>query len=186
MGFKDFLYNTFPHRWLDRKDAGNERLFGGLGNVLDYLYSFVEKVQKEANPATAEDLLPTLESMYGLTIDASLPLQDRQNRLIARMRERGGTIRKEVFEEGLSLLLGTPVTIVPDIPNYAVEYQYQETGAAINLALAEDYVVRNKRAHIRHTYSSHTIAEAITLQQNAYSQVVDFPVCGLFYTEGES
>lgn len=179
MGFMDFLLNMFPHRWLKRDAPGTLRLFKGLGAVLDLYYSKVRQVEQEADVRTAVYSLPERETEYGLNIDPSLPLEARRNRLIVRMREEGGPTNKKAFESALTMMLGVPTKVITHPTEQSVIYEYEETGKLVNVAAADEYIRRNKRAHIGHTFGSKTKGGTILLKAKAYQHSVDFPICGL-------
>jgi len=94
LGFKLFLLSFFPHRWLDLKGQGNQRLFGGLGTVLDKYDALVNQVKQEMRVSTAVETIPIRETEYGIPINPAVSLDVRRANIIAIMREPGGPMTK--------------------------------------------------------------------------------------------
>lgn len=153
MGFMDFLFNMFPHRWLKRDAPGTFRFFIGLGNVLDKYDEMVKQVEREADVRTAVLTLPEREAEHELNIDPSLPLDVRRSRLIARMQEEGGPTPKKEFEKSLTFLANTPTRIINHINEEYVTIEFDNVQQEINFDVIEEYIKRNKRAHVGHSYN---------------------------------
>ncbi|MCI1696458.1 putative phage tail protein [Aneurinibacillus aneurinilyticus] len=184
MGFMDFLFNMFPHRWLKRDAPGTFRFFIGLGNVLDKYDEMVKQVEREADVRTAVLTLPEREGEYGLNIDPSLPLDVRRNRLIVRMGEEGGPTNKKDFEAALTMLLGAPTKIITYPNEHAVIYECENNGQPINISNANEYILRNKRAHVGHSYIGKILGEGIVVSGNVRNFDVTYRRCGETITEG--
>lgn len=148
MGFKDFLLSFFPHRWLDPKSAGNIRLFGGLGLVLDQYDALVSQVKQEMRVSTAVDSIPFREAEYGLPVNPSLPLGVRRSNIMAKMRERGGPITKPDLLNALDAY-GIKATLENDYENSVmwirIDPDYTDVSDFGQIAA---FVERVTRAHV--------------------------------------
>jgi hypothetical protein len=181
MGFKEFLLNMIPHRWLDPLKAGTQRLFGGLGAVLDIYDSMVKKIEQESSVRTAVDTLGTRETEYGIPVDPSMSLEGRRTRLIVRMREGAAPITKPEFEASLSILFGSSVRVITVLNEPYMTIEFEEVGNSIDFNVVEDYIRRNKRAHVGHGYSSKTkdsiqLVDTISANMKRYHTVSEFRV----------
>ena len=64
-----------------------------LGSVLADAREVVSRAVDQAHPLTTTDLLPELESEYGLPLGEGLATSTRQQRLLAKKRSRGDATR---------------------------------------------------------------------------------------------
>ncbi|WP_340701677.1 putative phage tail protein [Brevibacillus borstelensis] len=189
MGFKDFLQNFMPHRWLNHKKTGTARLFEGLGKALDYAGGMVDMVRSETRVKTAVNSLGTRELEHGLPVEPLLDIETRRKRILAKKREQGGIVNTEEFESSLGLLTGTIVTVIPFHSDYLMQINMEGTqSAAIDFELAEEYIDENKLAHIAHTYQLEQTKGSI--EHSSPDEPImyyDDPLyCGSFYAGGEN
>ncbi|MGF9909495.1 putative phage tail protein [Brevibacillus porteri] len=189
MGFKEFLLNFIPHRWLDKKAVGTIRLFQALGKALDYVMSLVDMVKEESRVKTALNSLGTREVEYGLPVDQSLDIETRRKRILAKKREQGGPVNTDEFEASLGLLTGTIATVVPFHSDYSMQIKLEGNQSAfIDFKLTEEYITNNKLAHIAHTYNLEQ--EKGYLEYSKRKEPLDYysdpRMCGSFFAGGEN
>lgn len=187
MGFKEYLFNFFPHRWLDIKKDSTAKLFEGLGKILDYAYDLVEMVKSESRIKTAVRSLGDREIEHGLPVDIALDVEIRRKRILAKKREQGGPVNTQDFEAALALFVGGTAKIIPDHSNYFVFYRLESPTESFNLSVIEEYVKDNKLAHLAHAYSlsgSGSKVEYSTPSEQII-QISAYQVCGTFSAGGE-
>ncbi|TPG88420.1 DUF2313 domain-containing protein (plasmid) [Brevibacillus laterosporus] len=190
MGFKDFIFSFFPSGWLNPSADGNKRLFGGIGKSMDYVYDLAHQVQQESSVSTAVLTLSDREIEYGLAPDPSLDVESRRARLLARMQEEDGPVNTEDFEKALGLLSNGIAKIIPNHNDYSVLYHLTVTSSFhLNLTLLEEYIRRNKLAHLSHSYSIGGLTNTLTYSTTRSDPIVykSIPLyCGAFYAGGEN
>ncbi|KKX52557.1 MULTISPECIES: putative phage tail protein [Brevibacillus] len=190
MGFKDFLFNHFPHRWLDPNKPGTARIFNGLGNILDYAFSLVEKVSAESRIRTSVDSLSDREMESGLPVSPALDIETRRNRILAKKREVGGPVNTEDFTAALSLLSGYAVEIIPDHNRYFVTYKFSGRVERWNLDLGsvESYIQSNKLAHLGYAYDLEFDSGSVVYQSPWNDSLITtgaYQACNTFSAGGE-
>ncbi len=90
--FKEFLYNHIPHRWLNPKSYGTNKLFTGLGNILDTFELYTDSLQRNNSTRTALELLPDLENEYAIEVKPSYDVDYRRKLIIAKKRMQDSPI----------------------------------------------------------------------------------------------
>jgi hypothetical protein len=116
MSFLSFLLSFIPHRWIDTTHINNQRLFGGLASFFEWINGFVDGVRNNANIYTAAEILPELESEYGLSISPALPIETRRANIIAKMQQQDTPTILSDFIKAISLY-GITITVVNDYAN---------------------------------------------------------------------
>lgn len=181
MSFEKFLYDHFPHRWLDPKKPGTARLIVGLAKTLDYCNELLEMVKRESRTMTAFYSLADREVEYGLSVAPELSIDQRRRRIIAAKRENGGATKKQEFEDGLSIIVGAPTKLIPLINEYAIIFEFDLKDDFNDFHSLEEFVNRKKRAHIAHSYrlalnDSVEIQDSVTVNMKRYHTVGEFRV----------
>ncbi|UED70703.1 putative phage tail protein [Brevibacillus sp. HD3.3A] len=187
MGFKDFLFNFIPHRWLDLKKEGTRRLFEGLGKALDYVMGMVDMVKAETRVKTAINSLSEREIEHGLPVDATLDIETRRKRILAKKREQGGPVNTKDFESALAMFVNGKAKIIPDHSNYFVLYKLDSPFESYSLPVVEEYVKDNKLAHLAHAYSlsgQDRLVEYVT-PVKPIAHISTYQACDTFSAGGE-
>jgi len=187
LGFKEFLFNFIPHRWLDPEKQGTIRLFEGLGKALDYVMGMTDMVKSESRVKTALNSLGARELEHGLPVDQMLDPETRRKRILAKKREQGGPVNTQDFEAALALFVGGTAKIIPDHSNYFVLYRLESTTESVNLTVIEEYVKDNKLAHLAHAYSLSGSGSKVeySTPSDPIIQINAYQVCGTFSAGGE-
>ncbi|AYK08845.1 putative phage tail protein [Brevibacillus laterosporus] len=188
MGFKDFIFSFFPSGWLNPSADGNKRFFGGLGKSFDYVYDLAHQVELESSVSTAVFTLSDREIECGLAPDPSLDVEFRRARLIARTQEEDGPVNTEDFEKALGLLSNGIAKVIPDHANYSVTYHLEfSKSLTLNLLLLEEYIRRNKLAHLAHSYriAPTTSSVQFFMPEKTTVYVSTYQECGTFVAGGE-
>lgn len=189
MGFKDFIFSFFPSGWLNPSADGNKRFFGGLGKSIDYVYDLAHQVELESSVSTtAVFTLSDREIECGIAPDPSLDVEFRRARLLARMQEEAGPVNTEDFEKALGLLSNSKARIIPDHPNYSVTYHLEfSKSLTLNLLLLEEYIRRNKLAHLAHSYQIAPTTSSVQffMAEKTTVYVSTYQECGTFVAGGE-
>lgn len=187
MGFKEFLLNFIPHRWLDKNSSGTIRLFQGLGQALDYVMSLVDMVKKESRVKTAVNSLGIREVEHGLPVDQAMDIETRRNRILAKKREQGGPVNTQDFESALGMFVGGKAKIIPNHSNYFVMYRLESPTETFNLPVIEEYVKDNKLAHLAHAYNLSGNGSHIEFStpDKPIAHVSTYQACGTFSAGGE-
>ena len=150
MDFFDYLLSFMPHRWLNRKKKGVQRLFGGLAKVLEWVDGYRQVVVRNSSTRTAVEIIPELESEYGLPVNpANLNIEARRQRIVAKKRERGGVVQENdvaslIAAYGLEATLERPENCVLMIN---MPSGIKPDGLFENI---RDLLEHNVRAHVRY------------------------------------
>ncbi len=153
MDFFEFLLSYIPHRWLDKTKPGVQRLFGGLVQILEWLDTYRSIIVRNSSTSTAEELLPELESEYGVIVNPTdMGIDVRRQKIIAKKREHGGVIQ----EEDLVLMLaayGLNVTL--ERPEHCVLIVNIPAGQKSDRLFenVSELLESNVRAHVSYTMS---------------------------------
>jgi hypothetical protein len=181
---KEILRSYFPKRWFLYNGINMDRLLNGLIIAIEEGQRVIERIEREGRILTSVDSLDEKETELRIQSGEYLSLEERRRRIIARQWERGGPTNTEQFEKSMTYLLATPITIVPDYNDFSVAYEYEETGHSINLDVAQEYIKRNKLAHLAHSYIGKTIGEKVIVSGSARHFDVTYRRCGETITEG--
>lgn len=148
MAFKDFLFSFFPHRWLNPKAPGVIRLLGGIGATLDEIFDLAKQVQNEMRIATAVATIPDRETEFGIPVDPIIPIEIRRASLIAREREKGGSITSLDIIAALGVY-GVNVTIQnnPNIYEMLIRMDPESVDVP-GFTQMNVYLERARRAHV--------------------------------------
>lgn len=153
MDFFDFLFTYIPHRWLDRTKPGVVRLFGGLAKILEWLDSYRGIVIDNSSTRTATELLPDLESEFGLTVNpANIGIIARRQKIISKKREHGGVVQEDDL---LSLLAAYGLKGTLERPEHCVLIVNIPAGRKPDRLFENvgELLESNIRAHVGYTMS---------------------------------
>ncbi|MBG9798452.1 DUF2313 domain-containing protein [Brevibacillus laterosporus] len=177
------LRGYFARRWFLHGGEEHERLLNILAAGISVCEEIAEKVLKEILVQTAEESLVNYEKELGLLSGENLSLEERQNRIIARNYERGGPTNTPDFERALSTLANAKAKVIPFYADFSVVYQLAlNNHFQLNLGLLEEYVRRNKLAHLYHSFEISPSVEIIEIVETAkvnrrrYHKVHEFRV----------
>ncbi len=145
MDFFDFLFTYIPHRWLDRTKPGVMRLFGGLAKILEWMDSYRGIVVDNSSTRTAAELLPDLESEFGLTVNPANDIDTRRQKIIAKKRERGGAVQEPDL---LSMLAAYNITATLERPENCVLIVNMPMGNGYSYENVDAVLDGNVRAHV--------------------------------------
>ncbi|TPG70778.1 DUF2313 domain-containing protein [Brevibacillus laterosporus] len=182
------LRGYFARRWFLHGGEEHERLLQILSSAIVVCEEIAEKVLKEILVQTAEESLRNCEKELGLSSGENLSLEERQNRILARNYERGGPTNTADFERALSTLANAKAKVIPNYPDFSVTYHLEfSKSPTLNLLLLEEYIRRNKLAHLAHSYQitpstslvQFFMAEKTTVYVSSYQE------CGTFVAGGE-
>ncbi|MGF9912748.1 putative phage tail protein [Paenibacillus ehimensis] len=169
MNFSSLLARFFPHRWLNPKLSGNQKLFEGLGKTLDQMNALLQQVKNESRVLTAIDTIPLREDEYGIPSDPSIPLDIRRSSIIARMREQARPITKDDLLNALrSYGLEAEITTIPgqSIMKIRIISPYGEPPGFQQI---QEFVEEVTRAHVgkewQYSYVTHQDLLPFTHQQ---------------------
>lgn len=148
MDFFEFLLSFIPHRWLDKKKTGVKRLFGGIANILEWTDKYRQIIVSNSSARTTVELLPDLESEYGLTVNPNMTDEVRRQRIIAKKRERGSIVQEEdllslISAYGLSASVERPQNCM-----LAVNIIISQRSTEGLLDILTELLENNIRAHI--------------------------------------
>lgn len=147
--FKNFLYKHFPHRWLNKNAEGTERLFGGLGRSLVYIWSYIELLRKNNSVHTAEEIISELENEYGIPVNPSISIEFRRQRILARMRIQDSPVTKSDLIKMLETLGLQECKIENKYNNYKIVVWFTISGSLPKqLPEGKKMLEENVRAHI--------------------------------------
>lgn len=182
---KDFIKGYFPRRWFAEDAAGYDRLITMMAIGMKTGQDIVERVYAEAFVGTAVATLGEREALLALPSGQNLDIELRRNRIRARKWQRGGPTNKKDFEAALSQLSGGAKSrLNPDFPNFSVLYEIDTTN--LNLPLLEEYILRNKLAHLAHAYHAKGFASEVLYSSPVETIVytAQTPVCGAYTCGG--
>lgn len=145
MDFFDFLFTYIPHRWLDKTKSGVMRLFGGLAKILEWADGYRGIVVDNSSTRTATELLPDLESEFGLTVNPASDIDTRRQKIIAKKRERGGAVQEPDL---LSMLAAYNITATLERPENCVLIVNMPMGSGYPYKNVDDVLDGNVRAHV--------------------------------------
>lgn len=147
--FKNFLYKHFPHRWLNKKAEGTERLFGGLARNLAYIWSYIELLRRNNSVHTAEEIISELENEYEIPVNPSISIEFRRQRILARMRIQDSPVTKADLIKMLETLGLQECRIENEYNNYKIVVWFTITGSLPEqLPEGKKMLEENVRAHI--------------------------------------
>ncbi|MFD0682367.1 MULTISPECIES: putative phage tail protein [unclassified Paenibacillus] len=151
---KQQLKRQLPRRWFQYNGTEMDRLLEVLAVGLYEGKKIVEKINKELPVSTSEDSFDEKEMMLGLNNGGSMNTEERRKRIIAKQWERGGPTNKAQFENALSYLTGYEVELDADYMNFILLIKFNAPPSTLlNLPVIEDYIRRNKLAHLSHQIS---------------------------------
>ncbi len=153
MDFFEFLLSYIPHRWLDKTKVGVQRLFGGLARTLNWLDDYRNIIVRNSSTSTAEELLPELESEYGLPVNpANMGIDARRQKIIAKKREHGGVIQEDDL---LSLLAAYGLKATLERPEHCILIVNIPAGKKSDRLFenVSELLENNVRAHVGYTIS---------------------------------
>lgn len=86
-------------------------LFQAIGTVLGEVYNISSQLRYETSPATASLLLGYFEQTYGLDTDSTLTVEQRRNRLLAKIQSAGACTPYRLANAVSEALGGAPVEV---------------------------------------------------------------------------
>lgn len=117
-----------------------------IGGVLEEIVDIAEAFKWEGNPATSVLLLDYWEEYYRLPTDPTLNTAQRQQRIVAKMRERG-PLNPTVLAQIVSAALGgVPVDITENVAKNTFQVNMRDVPASISPAIAA--LNKRKPAHL--------------------------------------
>lgn len=147
--FIDFLYQHFPHRWLNSKAQGTNRLLNGLGKSLNYAAIWIDILKRNNSVQTANEIITELENEYGLVVNPSYDIHFRRQRITARMRIQDSPVTKNDLTAMIEALGFINCTIKNELNEYRMSVCFdlpEESSNKISEAL--ELLNENVRAHI--------------------------------------
>lgn len=133
-------------------------IYESIGGVLKEVVDIAEALKSEGNPATSVLLLDYWEKYYQLPTDPTLTTEQRQQRIIAKIRQRG-PLNPTVLAQMVSAALGgVPVTITENVAKNTFLVNIKEAVESINPAVA--VLEERKPAHL--IYQIQVVAETVS------------------------
>lgn len=121
-------------------------MYEAIGQALQKVEGFCESLKNEGNPATSVLLLDYWENYYHIPRDTSLNIVQRQQRIVAKMRQRG-PLNPTALENMVSAALGgVPVEITERYAKNTFLVNIREVVDSINPAVA--VLEARKPAHL--------------------------------------
>lgn len=147
--FTEVMLSYFPHRWLDPKAPGVNRLIGGIGKTFGRWHpDYIGNIKAQQSVASAGEGLYYWENQLGIKPNPLLPLETRRANVLARMMNRGGPFTKHLLEQAL-LSYGATVEVTQDPANYTVTVKVLEPrGTPQFLAEMQEYTREVVHAHL--------------------------------------
>lgn len=147
--FIDFLYQHFPHRWLNKKSQGTEKLFTGLCKSLDYGAIWVNIIKNNNSVQTADEIITELENEYGLTVNPSYDIEFRRKRIAAKMRIQDSPVTKNDLINMIEALGFNNCSIRNELNKYVMNVKFDMPDDFFNkVPEAVKLLNENVRAHI--------------------------------------
>lgn len=133
-------------------------IYESIGGVLKEVVDIAEALKSEGNPATSVLLLDYWEDYYQIPRDPTLTTEQRQQRIIAKIRQRG-PLNPTVLAQMVSAALGgVPVEITENIAKNTFLVNIREVVDSINPAVA--VLEQRKPAHL--IYKIQVVAETVS------------------------
>lgn len=135
-------------------------IYESIGGVLKEVVDIAEALKSEGNPATSVLLLDYWEKYYQLPTDPTLTTEQRQQRIIAKIRQRG-PLNPTVLAQMVSAALGgVPVEITERYAKNTFLVNIREVVDSINPAVA--VLEQRKPAHLIYKIqvATQTVSEA--------------------------
>lgn len=121
-------------------------IYESIGGVLNEVVDIAESLKSEGNPATSVLLLDYWEEYYRLPTDPTLNTAQRQQRIVAKIRQRG-PLNPTVLENMISAALGgVPVEITENVAKNTFLVNIREVVESISPAVA--VLEERKPAHL--------------------------------------
>lgn len=121
-------------------------IYQAIGVIMSEVYEIAEQLQHEAIPATSDLLLDYWEKHYGLPMDSSLTTEQRQARLVRKMRNRGSCNPERLKIAVSNALGGVEVDIQENIAQNTFLVNVREVVPSLVPAVA--VLERMKPAHL--------------------------------------
>lgn len=86
-------------------------MFQAIGTAMGKICDFSEQLRYETSPVTATKLIEFWEDEYGIPADSSLTMEQRRNRIISKIRDRGACTPKRLAAAVSAALGGVPVEV---------------------------------------------------------------------------
>lgn len=86
-------------------------IYQAIGTALDQMYQTAEQMMNETSPATADILLKSWETEYGIPVDSTLTTQQRRNQLLAKLQSRGACTPYRLAQAVSAALGGVKVEV---------------------------------------------------------------------------
>lgn len=121
-------------------------IYESIGGVLKEVVDIAESLKSEGNPATSVLLLDYWEEYYRLPTDPTLNTAQRQQRIVAKIRQRG-PLNPTFLENMISAALGgVPVEITENVAKNTFLVNIREVVESISPAVA--VLEERKPAHL--------------------------------------
>ncbi|MDC0763489.1 DUF2313 domain-containing protein [Brevibacillus sp. AG] len=187
MDMQSNLRGYFARRWFLHNGEQFDRLIRLISVALSVSESVAATLLREAHVYTAVDTLSDAEKQLGLPSGDHLPIDERRRRIIARNYERGGPTSTKDFEAALSMLANAKATVIPLYSDFAVVYKLEVGTAKLNLPILEEYIRKNKLAHLEHSYSLSETQSNLEFNSTQYPivHISTYQACGTFSSGGE-
>lgn len=133
-------------------------IYQAIGVIVGEVYDIAEQLQNEITPATSELLLDYWEDHYKIPRDSSLTVQQRQQRILAKLVSRGGCTPYRMEKAISAALNGVEVNIEENVAKNTFRIYIREYVESIAPAVA--VVERMKPAHL--VYQMQVAARTVT------------------------
>ena len=121
-------------------------IFQAIGIALDEVREIAERLKYETTPASSELLIDLWEDHYDIARDSSLSVEQRQNRIIAKMQSKGTCTPARLASAVSAALNGVKVEIEENVAKNTFRVNIREYVDSIVPAVA--VIERMKPAHL--------------------------------------
>lgn len=121
-------------------------IYESIGGVLKEVVDIAEALKSEGNPATSVLLLDYWEEYYQLPTDPTLNTEQRQQRIIAKIRQRGPLNPTALSQMVSAAIGGIPVDITENVAKNTFQVNLRDFPESISPAIA--VLDKRKPAHL--------------------------------------
>ena len=121
-------------------------IFQAIGAVLDDVCTVAEQLCYETNASTTELLINYWERRYGLSVDNSLTIEQRRERIITKTRSRGSCTPKRLETAISAALGGVKVEVIENFSRNRFHVLIRGNVGSLDPAIA--VIERMKPAHL--------------------------------------